>query len=424
MNVKIEENEILKKFWEIEDEPNTMAEKILTPEEQECEDIFYKTTKRDAFGRYIMELPFRSNHHEGNYGDTRNIGIKRLLSLERRLAKYPNQRKDYVQVLWEYVTLGHMEEIPLSSRFGSDKVWLPHHAVIRPDKSTTKTRVVFNASDRSANGLSLNDTLMVGPTLQAELRHIIMRWRLHPICLTADIIKMYRQVKVAEKHVDYQRIVWREDPASDIKDFRILRVTFGTACAPYLAVKSLQQLAVDDGHFFPLAADRVKTDFYMDDLMTGCQSETEAIQLYEQFNSLLKRGGFTLQKWASNRKGRLETMKENEENDKDIKEDEVTKILGLTWNRRTDEFDYTVKLESETVPETKRKIIAEICRLYDPLGCTAPCLIKAKVFIQKLWLCGYEWDIKLRDEHLREWELYREEKIGKLPHTSVGSQFR
>ena len=47
--------------------------------------------------------------------------------------------------------------------------YLPHHAVIKRSSSTTQLRVVFDGSLKSATGLSLNDVLMVGPTIQNDL---------------------------------------------------------------------------------------------------------------------------------------------------------------------------------------------------------------------------------------------------------------
>ncbi|XP_049887028.1 uncharacterized protein LOC126381618 [Pectinophora gossypiella] len=290
--VQTEDVDVLKRFWELEAEPKLNKQQLLTQEEQACEDHFQATTRRDETGRYIVELPFRCPDPPCKFGNSRNIAMKRLFSLERKLSKDVNAREQYTEVLKEYVSLNHMERISEESeKEKEDAVWLPHHAVIRMDKTTTKTRVVFNASSKGTNGVSLNDTLMVGPTLQPDLRHIVLRWRLYPICLTADIIKMYRQVRVADKHTDYQRILWRLDPNGEIEDYRLLTVTFGTASAPYLAVKALQQTAVDEGHKYPLAAERAKSDFYMDDLMPGCHSETEAIEIYRQMNEMLKKGG-------------------------------------------------------------------------------------------------------------------------------------
>ncbi|XP_045541516.1 uncharacterized protein LOC123723018 [Papilio machaon] len=409
MHAKVETDQILKRFWELEAEPTNSESSILSLEEQACEDYFAATTRRDENGRYIVKLPFRSSKTPCN---TKEIALKRLYSLERKLSKNSELKSQYTSVINDYLSQGHMEEITNEiekNKIGA--VYLPHHGVIRENKSTTKLRVVFDASAKGSDGVSLNDTLMVGPPLQADLRHTVMRWRLHPICLVADIIKMYRQVKVAGDHVDYQRILWREDVHSNVKEYRLLRVTFGISSAPYLAVKALQQTACDEGESYPYAASRIMTDFYMDDLMTGCQTEEEAVKIYHEFNELLNKTGFTLQKWTSNREELLKQIELDTGRNLEIKEDETTRILGLTWNRNSDEFHYTVNLPfstpSSSAPETKRSVISEISRLYDPLGWIAPCIITAKIFIQKLWISGLDWDDELSAELLAEWQFYR-----------------
>lgn len=166
--------------------------------------------------------------------------------------------------------------------------------MVREDKETTKVRVVFDASCKGVNNVSLNDSLIVGPKLQQDLRHILMRWRTRPICIVADITQMYRQVVVSKEDVDFQRTLWRVDPEKPIQHFRLLRLTFGTACAPYLAVNSLQQLAKDEQLKYPAAAKITLEDYYMDDLLTGCESEDEAINIYREMNGLMKEGGFQL----------------------------------------------------------------------------------------------------------------------------------
>lgn len=126
--------------------------------------------------------------------------------------------------------------------------------MVREDKDTTKVRVVFDASSKGDNNISLNDELLVRPRLQQDLRHILMRWRHHKICIVADIVKMYRMVRVADKDTDFQRVVWRFDPSEPMQRYKLLRLTFGTACAPYLAVKVLHTLAELEQKKYPLAA--------------------------------------------------------------------------------------------------------------------------------------------------------------------------
>ncbi|XP_073950857.1 uncharacterized protein [Choristoneura fumiferana] len=413
VNMHTQVDQLLRSFWEIEAEPCN-KEKILSVEEQRCEDFYESTTTRDDHGRYIVRLPFRDENPACADGHSKEIAAKRFSFLERKLERDQHLKQRYKEVLDEYLNLDHMIQINHSEGEQATKyTYLPHHAVIREDKETTKVRIVFDASCKGTNGVSLNDDLMVGPTLQPELRHIIMRWRTYPICFIADIVKMYRQIKVNDEDSEYQRILWRDNPDQEIKEYKLLRVTFGTSAAPYLAVKSLIQVAKDEGKDFPLAAERVKNEFYMDDLMSGCEKEEEAVEIYKQMTELLRRGGFELQKWASNSQALLEQIRDansRKEEDKriEVKQESVNKILGLTWSRSLDEFVYAVQLPPTTGPVTKRKVISDISKLYDPQGWIAPSIIKAKIFIQKLWLAGIDWDDELPPPLLEEWIEYRE----------------
>lgn len=437
MHAQINEDDSLKKFWEVEEKFS--RNKLLTPEEQQCEDLYRRTTKQDDDGRYVVRLPFRDVNPLCKAGNSRGIAESRFKSLEKRLGKNEKLKEEYTKVIKEYLLLGHMRAVKKNDKKRQEAVYLPHHAVIREDKTTTKVRVVFNASEKNNKGISLNDSLMVGPTLQADLRHTILKWRRHAIGLVADIIKMYRQVRVAEEDVMFQRILWRDSPDMPLEDYELLTVTFGTASAPYQAVRTLHQIAYDEGNKYPLAYNRVLNAFYMDDLMTGCDSVEEGTEIVKQITALLKTGGFELQKWNSNCKNMLEViqaiekdkvieqldktskykkdnMKENreeeveEQNKLKIKLDNTVKILGLTWNRSEDMFQYSVNLPSVLIPPgTKRAIISEISRLFDPLGWLAPCVVLAKIFIQKLWLAGVGWDEELSTDLVQEWRTYRTE---------------
>ncbi|XP_013182507.1 PREDICTED: uncharacterized protein LOC106128591, partial [Papilio xuthus] len=420
-----DESELLRKFWELESDQYDIEKKYLTEEEQLCEKLFAETTRRDESGRYVVSLPFRTPDPKCKYGHSKQIAQKRFLILEKRFLRDPDMKKEYVKVIKEYLDLGHMEKVEDKEK--TDAVYLPHHAVVRNDKITTKVRVVFDASCTGTNGASLNQDLLVGPTLQLELRHILMNWRQFPICLVADIIKMYRQVKVSETDVDFQRILWRQNPEDELQHFRLLRVTFGTSSAPYLAVKSLQQIAHDEGADFPLASNRVLKDFYVDDLMTGCQNVEEGIKIYHEMKNLLGRGGFELQRWSTNNSELLDHIQEDHRQATgghlELKTDTVSKILGLTWNRSSDEFEYTVNLPPLETPVTKRRVISDIAKLFDPLGWIAPAIITAKVFIQRLWLSGIDWDQELPSSLMKDWLKYREELNHLIQMWKQGPEF-
>ncbi|CAH2084595.1 unnamed protein product [Euphydryas editha] len=404
MHVHMKEDELLKRFWEMEDEPN-LIKKEMTNSEKVCEDFFDSTTVRDDEGRFIVRLPFATDDPKCQYGNTEVRAVKRLENLERKLSKDLKLREEYNRVMSEYLSMDHMRLVSESELQKSKAVYLPHHAVVREDKDTTKVRVVFDASSKGDNSVSLNDELLVGPRLQQDLRHILMRWRHHKVCIVADIIKMYRMVRVADKDTDFQRIVWRFDPSEPIKRYKLLRLTFGTACAPYLAVKVLHRLAELEEKRYPLAAAITKQCYYMDDLMTGSDTVSEAIKIYEEMNELMRSGGFELQKWNSNNERFLERIGKNESSERQtIKLNDLIKVLGLSWNRKNDNFEYVINLPEPKDFVTKRQVLSEVARLYDPLGWIAPVVVNAKILIQKLWKSGFEWDDCLTDEILDEWE--------------------
>ena len=174
--------------------------------------------------------------------------------------------------------------------------YLPHHAVVKETSPTTKLRVVFDASMKSPSGLSLNDCLMVGPTVQDDLISIFTRFISFQFALTADIQQMYRQIKVYDTNNAYQKILWRNNSNEPIKTYSINRVTFGTASASFLATRTLHQLAKDEYDSYPSASRILKRDFYVDDLLTGAQSLEEAISLRNDLIKLLDREGFSLRK--------------------------------------------------------------------------------------------------------------------------------
>lgn len=80
----------------------------------------------------------------------------RLQHLKRKFGKNISFKKDYEKVMNEYKELNHMQAI---TEHEADEIgyFLPHHAVIKETSTTTKLRVVFDASAKTTSGESLND---------------------------------------------------------------------------------------------------------------------------------------------------------------------------------------------------------------------------------------------------------------------------
>jgi hypothetical protein len=169
--------------------------------------------------------------------------------------------------------LGHAEEVPTADMEKpiEETFYLPIHAVYKDASTTTKVRAVFDASAKSSTGVSLNDTLLVGPTIHPPLIDVLLLFRSYLVALTADVSKMYRAVKLTESDRDLHRFVWRSDSNALLKDYRMTRVTFGVSASSFAANMAVKQNATEYAQEFPLAADVIRKCFYVDDCFDRCR---------------------------------------------------------------------------------------------------------------------------------------------------------
>jgi hypothetical protein len=196
---------ILKKFWEIENSFESKGK--VSSEDHACEQHFKNNFKRSESGRYIVKLPFR--HEVKQLGDSYQIALKRFYNLERKLNADPILKAEYSKFMKEYLNMNHMEQISKDILNSSPYYFLPHHCVTKFESSSTKYRVVFDGSCKSSSSKSLNNILMVGPTVQDDLFSIILRFRCYKYVIMSDIVKMYRQVLVDDSDKNFQCILWR-----------------------------------------------------------------------------------------------------------------------------------------------------------------------------------------------------------------------
>lgn len=412
--------EQLHKFWELE---TCRSANTLSVEESRCERQFAETTIRHSNGRFIVQLPKREEKLV-QLGESKRIATRRFLALERRLSSNPTVKSAYTAFMNEYKELQHMTEVSETNEAttSSSSYYLPHHCIVRPDSTTTKLRVVFDASCASESGTSLNDALMIGPTIQDDLVTILLRFRMPKFAMVADIEKMYRQIIVAPNDRPLQRILWRNSSADPIRTFQLNTVTYGTACAPYLATKTLQTLSQAGVSTHPEAAAILGRDFYMDDMLTGVDTISEGQRVCQQITDLLASGGFHLRKWASNNREIIKHLPENLLDERTIFEIDsnsaVIKTLGLKWNVSNDVFLFTIPSWNEETIITKRSVLSDIARLFDPLGLVGPIIVQAKLFLQVLWRNQITWDKPLASDLQTRWLNFRD-KLAMLKNINI-----
>ena len=305
----------------------------------------------------------------------------------------------------------------------------PHHAVVRRDKTTTKVRVVYDASARSANGPFLNDCLLKGPKFNQLIFDLLVRFRSYKVALTADLEKAFLMVSVEEADRDVLRFLWvkdlkREPP--EFKIYRFTRVIFGVSSSPFLLNATIRFHLEKYLKTNEEQVRRLLCSTYVDDIIAGGETEEEAFELYAQSKQIFREGGFNLRKFLTNSRQLQEriNLKETQYTSSSSQDEptysettlgmsgpsrmEEHKVLGIPWNPTSDRFFFETsdiaQLALDLTP-TKRNLVSLIGKFYDPLGLLSPVIIHFNILFQKLCQSKSDWDEVIPEELDGEWKL-------------------
>lgn len=132
----------------------------------------------------------------------------------------------------------------------------------------------------------------------------------------------------------------------------------------------------------------------MDDLLTGTHTVQQAQNLIHDITAILSSASFKLRKWISNCPEVFTNMNEHDlhPNLLHFCKNDLSKTLGLMWSYFYDSFIYKISNLNSNSTVTKRTILSEMSKLFDPLGLVSPCIIIPKTLMQQLWLHKLEWD--------------------------------
>ncbi len=192
------------------------------------------------------------------------------------------------------------------------------------------------------------------------------------------------------------------------------RLTFGVTSSPFLATQVLHHVSRDYEKEFPIGAQILRKDLYVDDCIIGADTLDEAIIKREQSTELVGRACMNLRKWRSNNQKLLDTIpeesKEKESTQLVASPSDCHKTLGIHWDTVQDTLHVSIPDVTPISHPTKRQIASEIPRVFDLLGWFAPALISLKILLQKLWKLGMVWDEPVPDNIRAEWETWRTER--------------
>ena len=247
-----------------------------------------------------MSLPWKEFHKP--LPDHYQLSLKRIWGLLRRLRQNPSALQEYNHIIQDQLKKGIIEPVSEKTPTSNRIHYLPHHAVVRSDKSTTKVRVVYDASAKS-DGPSLNECLHTGPKFNQHILNILVRSRYYRVALTADIEKAFLMISVTDHDRDVLRFLWVNDVTKEPPEvcvLRFTRVVFGVSSSPFLLNATIKYHLEQYLNSHPDLVATLIQSAYVDDIVTGASSEDEAFRLYSEAKDLLLHGGFNLRKFRTN----------------------------------------------------------------------------------------------------------------------------
>ena len=325
---------------------------------------FHENISRKDDGRYEVNVPWvpGANLNKTNEVQSR----KRLQNLERKLEKNESLKKGYEKIIDDQLKMEIIEKVPEKAT-GDRLYYMPHKPVVREDATTTKIRMVFDASaqpDPSSN--SINDCMYKGLAIQPQLWDILIRARMSPYIILGDVEKAFLQVGIKSEDRDAFRFLFKLNGKEE--HLRFQRVPFGTEASSFMLGATLMyHYGQYDSPELEDTINMLRENTYVDKLM-GTGWSYESLQKFKiQSTAILADAKFPVHKWESNL-----TELESE------KMKNPSGILGLSWDKKEDTLEIEINKAKEKMPVTKATMLSQLSRIYDPLGIVSPTLVEGK----------------------------------------------
>ncbi|KAL9975369.1 hypothetical protein ACROYT_G012524 [Oculina patagonica] len=417
----------LSKFWDYD----TLGVK----EEEEFLGDYLTKVKFNGV-RYEVSLPFKEEHPviPDNYLLAQNC----IASSLKRLKAKPDILQQYDTVIKEQLSSGVVEMIDKRHEeqcLPGTVHYIPHKEVVKEDRTTTKLRVVYDASAKSRTETSLNDCLLPGPALTPLIFDILVRFRLHKVALIGDLEKAFLNIEIIPEERDLLRFLWIDDINSsnpEVITLRFTRLVFGLVCSPFILNVTLRNHLSKYENIDPSFVDTVVRALYVDDFASGKDTVKDSFELYRKLKLRFGEGGFNMRKWASNSQELTELIKKEEaaisatpkpfsevtlasksnvvedgSSNNTVNEETLIKVMGVPWDRIEDNLKFDLTAFSGQALEgtlTKRKLLSTTAQFYDPLGLLSPVILPLKCMFQEICGLKIDWDETLSEDLTSRWK--------------------
>ena len=269
---------------------------------------------------------------------------------------------------------------------------------------STPCRLVFDASQISNTGYSLSDILAKGRN--NRLVEIIIKWYIHKVAFHTDIQMRHNSIKLLEQNWCLQRYIWQQDldPTKIPKENVIKILIYGVKSRDNQAERSLKENAKLSKVEYPKINEIVKNDIYVDNCISGEQSEREALKRANELEVVLNRGGFVLNGITFSNQDPPESLSDD---------DESIIVAGMKWFPKDDiisldiedmNFSKKIRVRKPTttnniIPSklTRRDCVSKVWEVFDITGKITPLTAAMKLDLHELVLQKLDWDNKIPD---------------------------
>ena len=364
------------------------------------------------------KLPFINDPHS-KLAPNKMIATKVYNQQLKKLNKFPKDKADVLQSEAKLQSLGYVDYVKnlpseVQETLSNNPIqnFIAWRAVWKPSSVSTPCRIVFDASQATATGYSLNDLLAKGRNNLNRLQDILIRWSIHKVAIHTDVRKMYNTINLDQAHWCFQRYIWQEnlDPTKIPEEKVIKTLIYGVKSSGNQAEYGLREVARISAEEYPEVHDIIHKDVYVDDCISGEHTIESARRRSDEIELVVNRGGFQLKGVSLSGEDPLESLTD----------DGITiNVAGMKWYPKEDqlslnicELNFSKRIRGirsddliNQVPEklTRRHCVSKVAEVFDLTGKVTPLTASMKLDLHELVTRGLQWDDVLPDNLRALW---------------------
>ena len=391
---------------------------ISIQEEIESEIVDQCVEVDEVKGEVVSKLPFVVNPDirlQPNESMARRVYESQI----RNLSKKPEDKQAAISFESKLQDLGFVDylhnltpEQQLMITSAPSRYFIPWRVVFNEHSVSTPCRLVFDASQSTGDGVSLNSMLAKGVNNMNSLIGILIRWGIHSCAFHTDISKMYNRVRLDESHWRFQLYLWDEQLRTGVHPiWKVIKtLIYGVRPSGQLAEVAIRKTAELMREKYPEAYSVIMNDIYVDDCLSGTNSIRSRNIATDQLIAALAATGFDVKGVTVSGELPPEHLSQDGKS--------VT-VGGVKWFTLEDYFTLNISeinfgkkhrgkrslAEIGKIPEklTKLDCVSKIAEIFDPTGRAAPILAGFKSDRSVLTERKLDWEDRIPDDLRKIW---------------------